>query len=70
MHWVLPRNIDEAGRRLNVRPVSCSYSGADMSILVRDALMQPVRELQKAQYFVKVRSKVAQYESTSCPPGV
>ena len=36
-----------------------------MSILVRDALMQPVRELQKAQYFVKVRSRVTQYESTS-----
>ena len=33
-----------------------------MSILVRDALMQPVRELQKAQYFVKVRSKVAQHQ--------
>jgi len=31
------------------------YSGADISIVVRDALMQPVRKVQTATHFVKVR---------------
>lgn len=30
------------------------YSGADISILVRDALMQPVRKVQSATHFKKV----------------
>merc|ERR1712216_280283 len=30
------------------------YSGADMSILVRDALMEPIRTLQTATHFRKV----------------
>lgn len=30
------------------------YSGADISVLVRDALMQPVRKVQTATHFVKV----------------
>lgn len=29
------------------------FSGADISILVRDALMQPIRELQQSKYFVQ-----------------
>lgn len=32
------------------------YSGADISILVRDALMQPVRKVQSATHFKKVRT--------------
>lgn len=32
------------------------YSGADISIIVRDALMQPVRKVQSATHFKKVRS--------------
>ncbi|XP_015595703.1 vacuolar protein sorting-associated protein 4B [Cephus cinctus] len=31
------------------------YSGADISIIVRDALMQPVRQVQTATHFKKVR---------------
>lgn len=31
------------------------YSGADVSIIVRDALMQPVRKVQSATHFKKVR---------------
>ena len=31
------------------------YSGADISIIVRDALMQPVRKVQTATHFKKIR---------------
>lgn len=31
------------------------YSGADISIIVRDALMQPVRRVQSATHFKKVK---------------
>ncbi|KAG7327521.1 hypothetical protein KOW79_009127 [Hemibagrus wyckioides] len=33
------------------------YSGADVSIIVRDALMQPIRKVQSATHFKKVRGK-------------
>lgn len=32
------------------------YSGADISIIVRDALMQPVRKVQSATHFKRVRA--------------
>lgn len=32
------------------------YSGADVSIIVRDALMQPVRKVQSATHFKKVQT--------------
>ena len=32
-----------------------SFSGADITILVRDALMQPVRKVQTATHFRRVR---------------
>ena len=32
------------------------YSGADISVIVRDALMQPVRKVQSATHFKKVRN--------------
>lgn len=32
----------------------CRYSGADISIVVRDALMQPVRKVQTATHFKRV----------------
>lgn len=31
------------------------YSGADISIIVRDSLMQPVRQVQTATHFKRVR---------------
>ncbi|KAF5898539.1 ankyrin repeat domain-containing protein 29 isoform X1 [Clarias magur] len=34
------------------------YSGADISIIVRDALMQPIRKVQSATHFKKVRGKM------------
>lgn len=33
------------------------YSGADISIVVRDALMQPVRRVQSATHFKKVHTR-------------
>lgn len=36
------------------------YSGADVSIIVRDALMQPVRKVQSATHFKKVKQKIQQ----------
>ena len=33
------------------------YSGADISLVVRDALMQPVRLVQTATHFKQVKSK-------------
>ncbi len=34
------------------------YSGADISIVVRDALMQPIRKVQSASHFKKVRNDI------------
>ena len=52
------------------------YSGADISIVVRDALMQPVRLVQTATHFKKVRgpsptnpSVIADDLLTPCSPG-
>merc|ERR1719206_392995 len=49
-----PHNISEEdfrdlGRRTD------GYSGSDISIVVRDAMMQPVRKVQSATHFKKVR---------------
>lgn len=38
------------------------YSGADISIIVRDALMQPVRKVQSATHFKRVRIAVYDME--------
>ncbi|XP_071343043.1 vacuolar protein sorting-associated protein 4B-like [Trachinotus anak] len=52
------------------------YSGADISIIVRDALMQPVRRVQSATHFKKVRGSswnnpgvVVEDLLTPCSPG-
>lgn len=52
------------------------YSGADISIVVRDALMQPVRKVQTATHFVRVRGPSRENPSiiiddylSPCSPG-
>ncbi|XP_068581597.1 vacuolar protein sorting-associated protein 4B-like [Cebidichthys violaceus] len=52
------------------------YSGADVSVIVRDALMQPVRKVQSATHFKKVRGSswknpdvVVDDLLTPCSPG-
>lgn len=52
------------------------YSGADISIVVRDALMQPVRKVQTATHFKYVtgpsptdRSTIVNDLLTPCSPG-
>lgn len=52
-----PNNLTEAdfaalGNRTD------GYSGADVSIIVRDALMQPVRKVQTATHFKKVDAQI------------
>ncbi|KAM9442929.1 LOW QUALITY PROTEIN: solute carrier family 6 member 4a [Salvelinus alpinus] len=53
------------------------YSGADISIIVRDALMQPVRKVQSATHFKKVRGPsctnsqlTVDYLLTPCLPSI
>ncbi|KAI6077728.1 Vacuolar protein sorting-associated protein 4A [Aix galericulata] len=48
-HSLTDANIHELARKTE------GYSGADISIIVRDALMQPVRKVQSAMHFKKVR---------------
>uniref|UniRef100_A0A8B9NND9 AAA+ ATPase domain-containing protein n=1 Tax=Accipiter nisus TaxID=211598 RepID=A0A8B9NND9_9AVES len=48
-HCLTEANIQELARKTD------GYSGADISIIVRDALMQPVRKVQSATHFKKVR---------------
>lgn len=48
-HSLTEANIHELARKTD------GYSGADISIIVRDALMQPVRKVQSATHFKKVR---------------
>jgi len=52
------------------------FSGADITILVRDALMQPVRKVQLATHFRKVRgpsiedpNRIVDDMLTPCSPG-
>uniref|UniRef100_A0A8C9Z4N2 vesicle-fusing ATPase n=1 Tax=Sander lucioperca TaxID=283035 RepID=A0A8C9Z4N2_SANLU len=49
-----PRSLSEADLRQLAHKTD-GYSGADISIIVRDALMQPVRKVQSATHFKKVR---------------
>ncbi|XP_034036350.1 vacuolar protein sorting-associated protein 4B-like [Thalassophryne amazonica] len=49
-----PNNLTEADF-ITLGKKTEGYSGADISIVVRDALMQPVRKVQSATHFKKVR---------------
>lgn len=44
-HSITKEEFEELGKRTD------GYSGADISIVVRDALMQPVRKVQTATHF-------------------
>jgi vacuolar protein-sorting-associated protein 4 len=51
-----------------------NYSGADISVLVRDALMEPLRKIQLATHFKKIIEKDKTNTKnniywTSCSPG-
>ena len=48
-----PHNLNENDLRELARRTD-GYSGADIAIVVRDALMQPVRKVQTATHFRKV----------------
>lgn len=49
-----PHQLTEADIRVLASKTE-GYSGADISIVVRDALMEPIRKLQSATHFKKVR---------------
>ncbi|CAH2323967.1 vacuolar sorting-associated 4A [Pelobates cultripes] len=49
-----PHSLSEVDVRELARKTD-GYSGADISIIVRDALMQPVRKVQSATHFKKIR---------------
>lgn len=44
--------------------LSEGYSGSDITIAVQDALMQPVRKIQTATHYKKVRSSTQVYQVT------
>ncbi|KAM9308618.1 vacuolar protein sorting-associated protein 4B [Gastrophryne carolinensis] len=69
-HSLNDADFRELGKRTN------GYSGADVSIIVRDALMQPVRKVQSATHFKRVRGKsplnadvICDDLLTPCSPG-
>uniref|UniRef100_A0A8C7STW1 vesicle-fusing ATPase n=1 Tax=Oncorhynchus mykiss TaxID=8022 RepID=A0A8C7STW1_ONCMY len=49
-----PHSLSDADLRQLAKKTE-GYSGADISVIVRDALMQPVRKVQSATHFKKVR---------------
>ncbi|MBN3274347.1 VPS4A protein, partial [Polyodon spathula] len=70
-----PRNLSEADLRELAKKTQ-GYSGADISVIVRDALMQPVRKVQSATHFKKVRgpsrtnpNMIVNDLLTPCSPG-
>ncbi|XP_077348204.1 vacuolar protein sorting-associated protein 4B-like isoform X2 [Lithobates pipiens] len=69
-HSLTDADFQYLGKRTN------GYSGADISIVVRDALMQPLRRVQFSTHFKKVRRKSPFYPDeirdclfTPCSPG-
>lgn len=48
-----PHSLSDADLRQLAKKTE-GYSGADISVIVRDALMQPVRKVQSATHFKKV----------------
>jgi len=69
-HLLQEHDFKELGKRTE------GYSGADISIVVRDALMQPVRKVQTATHFLRVSgpsrddpNKIVHDLLTPCSPG-
>ena len=50
-----PCNLNEANYR-ELGAKTEGYSGADIQLVVRDALMQPIRKVQTATHFKDVRN--------------
>ncbi|XP_070687845.1 vacuolar protein sorting-associated protein 4B-like [Pempheris klunzingeri] len=70
-----PNNLAEADF-VTLGKKTEGYSGADISIIVRDALMEPIRKVQSATHFKKVRGPspnnpdvVVEDLLTPCSPG-
>jgi len=66
----------ESGKMIYLLIVHSRYSGADIGIVVREALMQPVRKVQSATHFRKMSgpsradpSKMDHDLLTPCSPG-
>uniref|UniRef100_H2ZS70 vesicle-fusing ATPase n=1 Tax=Latimeria chalumnae TaxID=7897 RepID=H2ZS70_LATCH len=55
LHFGTTANSLKEGDYQELAKKTDGYSGADISIIVRDALMQPVRKVQGATHFKKVR---------------
>ncbi|XP_042077268.1 vacuolar protein sorting-associated protein 4B-like [Haplochromis burtoni] len=55
-----PNNLTEADF-VTLGKKTDGYSGADISIIVRDALMQPVRKVQTATHFKRVKPHILTY---------
>jgi len=69
-HKLTPENFKQLGEMTE------GYSGSDVSIIVRDAMMQPVRAVQTATHFKKVSgpdrtdpNKIVHDYVTPCSPG-
>ncbi|CAG87974.2 DEHA2E09922p [Debaryomyces hansenii CBS767] len=45
------------------------YSGHDIAVVVRDALMQPIRKIQQATHFKTVMTEDGEEKLTPCSPG-
>lgn len=49
--------------------ISEGFTGSDISIVVQDALMQPVRKIQSATHWKKVTDSEGRPKVTPCSPG-
>lgn len=56
-HSISEEEFRELGKRTD------GYSGADIQVVVRDALMQPVRKVQTATHFRRVSGTIPIYTS-------
>jgi vacuolar protein-sorting-associated protein 4 len=49
--------------------MSDGFTGSDISIVAQDALMQPVRKIQTATHYKKIRTPEGVEKLTPCSPG-